>query len=123
MEGMMGITGTALTPTSPNTTCSSNMYTATDRWSWGHCTVASRCGDPGQEPQDQASCTAQTPTMHQYGWSQTYVLNADVNGTHKSASAAYADAGTGTVLHDWQGGTVPAVGDIVTIQGAQSPWG
>lgn len=46
MEGTLGITGSAFTPTSTNATCSAFNYTsAINRWNLGHCVNLSFCGD------------------------------------------------------------------------------
>jgi hypothetical protein len=41
-EGMLGITGTPLTPTSTNPTCSPYTLASANRWDWGRCTAFSQ---------------------------------------------------------------------------------
>lgn len=55
-EGVMGLTGTSLTPTSPNITCAGYAVGTATPWDWGHCTAAG-----GVTPALHAMTTGQCP--------------------------------------------------------------
>ncbi len=55
-EGFMAIRGTALTPSSTNTGCSSFSAGTANRWDWGRCGNASLCSTP--------ACTPVAPGLH-----------------------------------------------------------
>lgn len=61
-EGAMNITGTALTPTSTNPTCTGFDYGAANRWDWGRCSVVSTC--------TTGACTAIATPLHATGNAQ-----------------------------------------------------
>ena len=124
-EGLLGITGTSLTPNAtgePNTACNMAQYNirATNRWNWGRCTVISYCGTG--ELQGASSCTPTGPALHVY-WPGQIVQNLTGNVNFAGFSLGYAIAGNPTqVINQSSTGSVPAVGYNIYITNAQAPW-
>lgn len=119
VEGVMAITGTGLTPTSPNTTCSGFSKTASNRWDWGRCTVASFCGSGELQT---STCTPVAQALHMPVAGQS-ILILQPNVDAQLFVAGYAVAGTTTTLIDWSAlSNTPAVGGTLYFSGATGPW-
>lgn len=117
-NGVGGYTST-LTPTSPNTTCSSYNIASTDRWAWGNCTLRSMCGSG--EPQN-SSCTVITQQLHSPVGGQN-ITGFTANLSAGVFTVAYAVAGTTTELVNWDGsGVTPSTGTKITITNATGGW-
>lgn len=78
-EGLMNVTGTTLTPTTPNTTCASHNPDASNRWDWGHCTVSRGIG----------------LTLHEM------IPSLTSNSCYTYGRCSSASVGTGENWHHW----------------------
>ncbi len=93
-EGFLGITGTALTPSSTNQNCTSFNYQTANRWDWGHCLVQSQCYNTG------TNCAVVIPNT----------LHFMSTGACSTGGSSYVDTTKSKVFgapwHDWFIGTV-----------------
>ncbi|HKW98489.1 MAG TPA: hypothetical protein VJN43_12205 [Bryobacteraceae bacterium] len=109
-EGVRGITGTALTPASPNAACLHYDYRTATRWDWGRCTVASECYNAGADCQ---IVVAPAAVLHMPGPGACPVYPAidSVIGV-SSAPSAEVSLLLGRVN----------TSDVYTIFGGSGPW-
>jgi Putative Ig domain len=117
-EGIEGITGSSLTPSSTNPNCASFNINSANRWDWGRCTVASFCGSG--EPQG-ANCTPVAQAMHNPAPGQTVDMitandDADIFTVYNVAP------GNPTVLYGLSStaGSSIAAGDVIYFANANA---
>ncbi len=72
-EGILGATGTSLTPSSTNANCTNYDYRSANRWDWGRCTVISRCINTGSTCSAGNGQTSVVPSMHEIETTNPYV--------------------------------------------------
>lgn len=112
-EGIMDISGTALTPPSPNETCTSFDWSTSNRWDWGRCAIASYC--------QTGACTPVPQLLHAPGTGH-YTMFINGNQGFSGTPVISATATNPVSITNQGTKAFPASTTFVYIFGATGNW-